>query len=108
MTLSLYENDGKRKMEKMIILSFTEYEQLVNTAAVAQNRKPVTKTGKWIVNQDTPDKWLCSCCRRQWDVCQWERKRMRYCPNCGSYMCSEQAIQEKDIKPKQGEKNETD
>ena len=42
--------------------------------------------GKWEMNSNYPDRFICSECGAQFDCWHWEAKQMHYCPSCGAKM----------------------
>jgi len=52
----------------------------------AQAVEPERSKGAWLHNSDHPDTLICSVCNCGWDMWRYERKELKYCPNCGSDM----------------------
>ena len=54
-------------------------------AIPAADVRPVVR-GKWEMNSNYPDRFICSECGAQFDCWHWEAKQMHYCPSCGAKM----------------------
>lgn len=48
--------------------------------------EPERSKGVWLHNSDRPDTLICSVCNCGWVMWRYERKELKYCPNCGSDM----------------------
>lgn len=59
------------------------FEKLIDNAQAVGPERP---KGEWLHNSDRPDNLICSVCNCGWDMWRYERKELKYCPNCGSDM----------------------